>query len=408
MALAAAHYLKCRELPDTLRQAVLATLALVLGHYLREAALTEEHQVAYAILIASLLLVFICIALILQWQRSLLLRFALLGILGVVSGLWFYRFVMPMPMVVVGPYFEEPVEVQGFEQVRAEECGACHPRQYQEWRQSYHSKAYRNPVFQAELKVQAFTDSCGLCHSPLRSQIEAPANDPFRYEGVTCLGCHSRGRMLVGRHQPVESPHPVAPISEPNEICVRCHVASQETRGIIPCGAVAEEGSFGYEWEVTDWSRLRCVQCHMLNEAGEVTHRFPGGRDPEMLRKALSFDVHRDASDLVVEVRNVGALHKVPTGVPGRRLVIRVLSGNEALEEAILQRTQVWRPLVFTFSDNRPGAGQRRSIRFRGRGGDASLRVQAVYQRDDPARFRRVMGRDPTVSENEILVFEHP
>ncbi len=406
-ALGFAHYYTSRNIYSTLKDTVLVVMALFVGKYLREAMLATEHQLVYLILIVSLFLVFACTLWIFEHRAPLARKALLLAILILLSGFWFYRFLRPLPMVDVGPYFDQPLAVSGMEHVRAADCQACHPREYREWSRSYHAKAYTNGVFQAELQVQAFTDSCPLCHAPLEQQVAEEAPYDFRREGVTCLGCHSRGGRLVGRRNVPNDAHPTTAMTNPSEVCVRCHVASKHIRGVIPCGAVAEEGSFGLEWVIADGSQLSCVECHMREEDGTVAHGFPGGHDRDMLNRALKIGVHWDHEDLVVTVSNVGASHKVPTGVPGRRLVIRILAGETVLEEFTLNRSQIWRPFIATYSDDRLSAGEGREYRFLEEVTDTASHVEVVYQLDDPIRFRRVMQREPLGEENEIRIFNY-
>ena len=92
----------------------------------------------------------------------------------------------------------------------AKECGACHPSQYTEWRESMHAYAIHSPVFQA-MAQKAFRDSsgevgdfCTSCHSPMGALIgEGPNISPEQRsdignDSVTCETCHSS----VGHHYP--------------------------------------------------------------------------------------------------------------------------------------------------------------------------------------------------------------
>lgn len=86
-------------------------------------------------------------------------------------------------------------EMLGFQS--ATECKDCHPRQYDEWRQSMHAYAARSPYFDA-MVAKAYRDSAGeigtfcvQCHS-LYGDIEgdpgystAATRSELALEGVT-------------------------------------------------------------------------------------------------------------------------------------------------------------------------------------------------------------------------------
>ncbi|RMG61436.1 MAG: hypothetical protein D6715_13665, partial [Calditrichaeota bacterium] len=59
----------------------------------------------------------------------------------------------------------------GVQALRAEECGSCHRRIYQDWLQSTHARAYRDLQFQAELrKPDSPAWLCLNCHIPVQNQ----------------------------------------------------------------------------------------------------------------------------------------------------------------------------------------------------------------------------------------------
>jgi len=105
----------------------------------------------------------------------------------------------------------------GFES--ATECKDCHPRQYDEWRQSMHAYAARSPFFDA-MVAKAYRDSAGeigtfcvRCHS-LYGDIEgdpgystAATRSELALEGVTCDVCHTAvGHERIGNADLIHDP----------------------------------------------------------------------------------------------------------------------------------------------------------------------------------------------------------
>jgi hypothetical protein len=92
-------------------------------------------------------------------------------------------------------------ETLGFQS--ATECMDCHPRQYDEWRQSMHAYAARSPYFDA-MVAKAYRDSAGeigtfcvQCHSPYGDMEGDPGystaatRSDLALEGISCDVCHT-------------------------------------------------------------------------------------------------------------------------------------------------------------------------------------------------------------------------
>jgi hypothetical protein len=77
-------------------------------------------------------------------------------------------------------------------------------------------------------------------------------------------------------------------------------------------------------------TRARVVDPRVLRESGaEINvHAVPGGHSLEQLHRALriSLKPRREGEELVVDVRvrNRGAGHAVPTGMPGRKVLLEI------------------------------------------------------------------------------------
>ena len=84
----------------------------------------------------------------------------LLGCLVAAVGLTYVFYTELRPTVIFGlrddyaraiPYQHTP---EGIESLRAEHCGTCHREIYDEWRTSFHARAYEDPFFQSLSQFQ--------------------------------------------------------------------------------------------------------------------------------------------------------------------------------------------------------------------------------------------------------------
>lgn len=81
-------------------------------------------------------------------------------------------------------------------------CGTCHTDAHEQWRQSAHGNAFREPFYQKNVKDLQnqrgieFTRHCESCHNPAalfsgaltkNSKVKRPFDD----DGVSCIACHS-------------------------------------------------------------------------------------------------------------------------------------------------------------------------------------------------------------------------
>ncbi len=267
----------------------------------------------------------------------------------------------------------------------AAECGKCHQEIYNQWSQSMHSRSFTDPVYRAVLdrvleKNQGRTKAfCLSCHAPVASvtgqtvgqpvPLEWDRFGPLAREGVTCDFCHTisgnemRGRNIAvgayvyprrgetkvkyGRYQ---APPNEAHTSErsdfltSSEVCAICHQFKHPV-------SLNETQNTYQEWLDSPYPDrgVRCQDCHMPAYSGATAkdgpvrervhaHTFLDGRGA-MLGRAASLTVWGVARDGRLEVnasvRNSGAGHTIPTGVPGIRriqLEVRVLApGGEVL-----------------------------------------------------------------------------
>jgi hypothetical protein len=344
-----------------------------------------------------------------RWRLS---RVVLSAALALVAVFFAWRFVRPMNIFIVSEAFERPIDTGEISPalggLRAAQCGACHRQEHQEWSTTIHSRAWTDAYYQVDWAFDGRQQVCKNCHTPLDRQQEdrvlgfrdrdkwqpvLAANPEYdaalREEGVTCAACHLREGKILGPRGSRSAPHPTRKFSDPNEICLRCHVVQGKRWDTFyrmpPCGTAAEiaagrglPASSSGEYPVRDLAELGCVQCHMPAREGTASrpgrsHLWRGGHDPATVRAALSASLSqtvrpdgRRVAELVLE--NVGAAHFLPTGTPDRHLTVhfRALdAGGRVIREAAytVERTVLWRPFIVDLWDTRlPRAAPRRYV----------------------------------------------
>jgi hypothetical protein len=212
------------------------------------------------------------------------------------------------------------------------------------------------------------------------AQLESlPKLSPLAQEGVTCDFCHtiagkkhvakgvdvgayrypgfsdSPQNLKYGRHaDAVTSDHPTE-TSEfliDSEFCGICHKTVHRVGG-------RELQNTYEEWRRSPYRKegVRCQDCHMPRYQGQLAvdgpvrdevhaHVFQGGHS-EMLKNAASLWLEaktrrrRDRIDLTVSafVKNTGAGHYMPTGIPGlRELWLEVEGRKPSGEEVFVGR----------------------------------------------------------------------
>lgn len=241
----------------------------------------------------------------------------------------------------------------------AARCGECHGKMEGEWRRSAHARADVSPLYRA-MRADAGTPGCDRCHAPLRAL--APG-DKVVAEGVTCEVCHTIASVQVGRlggagfllhledrvrYGPLCDAKPqyfhtmgCSPLHAEAEFCAACHDLSRE----LPGG-----GSLAVFPEYSEWRDepptvvgLSCQHCHMPAERAEVAVGSPARPSVrshsfqlrgELRARALSgrarVSLVAGRLRVLLSLKNSGAGHAVPTGLPEHRLRV----GVELLDEA--------------------------------------------------------------------------
>ncbi len=262
-------------------------------------------------------------------------------------------------------------------------CSTCHRDIYDDWSHSMHANAwedkwYRPDYILAHLETDGATDLlCGACHAPIaaRTGLLPPADgskfDTTSRRGISCDFCHT----VTGVEQMFNMGH----VSEPGNVkfgprgdgrslyhevkkteihtkadfCGSCHMV------ISPISGVQIIDTWE-DWKNNEYGKqgITCQNCHMTPGPGInktpgraalmgkqrdnlAFHGFIGGSSyvqdalgnteqaemsREFLRAAAKIKLAEKVTDegtleLTVDVHNVGAGHKIPTGTTYIRIM---------------------------------------------------------------------------------------
>jgi len=202
------------------------------------------------------------------------------------------------------------------------QCKTCHPAVYSEWKQSWHAKAWKDPLVRE--KSENFTKKdCIPCHAPrpvfergIRKGDRVVERISNRDDGIDCFSCHrlpdggfaASSRTIQG---------PCGPVYHPKittvDLCVPCH----------------NQHNTVDEWRVAP-PKLKgenCGACHMpiIEREGSGKrppkmgrdHTFPGGHSEKMIKSAfsLSHKIKNGAEEkrLYICLKNDKSGHNFPT-----------------------------------------------------------------------------------------------
>ncbi len=262
-------------------------------------------------------------------------------------------------------------------------CSTCHRDIYEDWSKSMHAYAWEDKWYQpdyilAHQETDGATDMlCGACHSPIaaRTGLLPPADgskfDETSRRGISCDFCHTvsgveqmynmghvsePGNVKLGPRGDGKSLyHEVkyAEIHTKADFCGSCHMVIHPVTGVHIIDTWDD-------WKNNEYGKqdITCQDCHMTPTPGVsktpgrsalmgkrrdnlAFHGFIGGSSyvqdalgntkqaemsREFLRAAAEVKLAEKVTDdgtleLTVEVHNVGAGHKIPTGTTYIRIM---------------------------------------------------------------------------------------
>lgn len=269
------------------------------------------------------------------------------------------------------------IDEDGF--TSSEVCGKCHTQIFRAWKESMHARAVSDPIFRASYITAIFKQGeeaarmCLKCHSPTTRITHARDLDKsLTAEGITCDFCHSvkaidmekadnqftvdLGKVKYGPNEKGDvKVHDVAysELHGKAEFCATCH--EYQPNGVPVMSTYSE-------WKASPYAEegKQCQYCHMPESKGEISNDVPGRRDGKIfnhhlagghsitqLQKALALKISRvdrkkDRMTVHVDVTNSGSGHRVPTGVPTRKLIlyceIRIPGGKVYKEKIVYEK----------------------------------------------------------------------
>ncbi|HVP36136.1 MAG TPA: multiheme c-type cytochrome [Terriglobales bacterium] len=270
----------------------------------------------------------------------------------------------------------------------SQECWTCHKNIYKDWSNSMHAKAVEDPVFKSDYlhaldeqgeKVRGY---CLNCHSPVtRYTGDVYLKNQISVEGINCDFCHSvqsidlensknpfmvnPGSTEYGPYQNASSPAHQTEYSElhtQSEFCAGCHQLKNGNE-VLVLGTYSEWKQSPYPDQGTE-----CQNCHMPKVPGMpivdpkvkksqldmTSHLFLGGHSEINLQHAATLrtelKVERGKALVTVFVTNAESGHKLPTGIPARKIVLQVRLLNKK-GELISQQEKVYQKILLGQND---------------------------------------------------------
>ncbi len=238
-------------------------------------------------------------------------------------------------------------------------CGKCHKDIYDRWKDSLHARSTSDPIFraaymEAHYKSQGKAEQlCLRCHAPTTKFTKGYNLDvSLTSEGLTCDFCHSLkdvdlsneeypfiidfGEVKYGPNKKGdEKAHKIkfSPLHQSAKLCASCH---EYTPNGVPVMSTYSE----WKKSVYADNGTPCQKCHMpevpgtiakgtLSERGSkiYSHNLAGGHSISQLKKAVKLEIaaidrRRDRMTVTVKVINEGSGHRLPTGIPSRKVIL--------------------------------------------------------------------------------------
>lgn len=254
----------------------------------------------------------------------------------------------------------------------SDRCGSCHRDIFKMWQKSGHANSMESAAF-----LESFRQSqtewgeersriCLHCHAPTVVETgDWDLSDKVTWEGVSCDVCHSLVDVDLSGHAPrmrldigdvkrgpitdaASTGHEVAysPLHEKAIACAPCHEYTNADGTPIMTTFSEWRNSQAAEDGKT------CQSCHMWRTEAAVVdprvqrasqavvnlHEMPGGHSLHQLLKALDieYDLERTGNNLNATVRIANVIgHAVPTGMPGRQIILTVRVEADAMDPIV-------------------------------------------------------------------------
>jgi hypothetical protein len=225
-------------------------------------------------------------------------------------------------------------------------CGTCHAAQFNDWRQSLHSRAMGPGVLGqlVDTSPDATDDhqDCLRCHAPLKEQADSlvtalaggrghgsrsskDGGAVSHEEGLTCAACHVRGYQRYGPPRK-DGSRPDAATKLPHDgwvstaafedsrFCAACHQFKKDEYALN--GKLLENTY--EEWKASRYARedKTCQSCHMPDRR----HLWRGIHNPEMVRTGVTITAAQAKLETgsvlaTLTIKNTGTGHHFPTYV---------------------------------------------------------------------------------------------
>ncbi|MET0029186.1 MAG: multiheme c-type cytochrome [Candidatus Thiodiazotropha sp.] len=302
------------------------------------------------------------------------------------------------------------------------ECGSCHPRQWEDWQTSLHSRTVSaGLMWQLHLMNQSQANKCLDCHAPLAEQKAlmalrfdwpgAPKQAPPDYvggdldqQGLVCAACHVRRHQRFGPEPRAELPtgrlpHAGFTVHEAfsdSRFCASCHQFPEE--GPRVNGKLQEDTYAQWLASPAAAEQRQCQDCHMPDRR----HLWRGIHDPQMVRNAVRAELHVTPVDgryrISASLTNVDVGHLFPTYMVPKVVLTLNLLRTDGQTERLAQSTIGWQvnvDLNRELADTRiaPGESHRLQAWTEANSGVVTLDVAVVPREHYERMFKQMLER---------------
>ncbi|MBI3285632.1 MAG: hypothetical protein HYZ65_12410 [Burkholderiales bacterium] len=325
-----------------------------------------------------------------------------------------------------------------------ESCASCHASQFQDWRNSLHSKAM-GPGIMGQLVVmpahaRGDHQACIRCHAPLAEQADSlvaaikqakqqrlPAGGTggLHSQGLVCAACHVRQQEWHGpprrdgselSSEAKNYPHggwKANRAFESSQFCAACHQFKDDEYALN--GKLLENTY--REWQDSRYARqgVSCQACHMPDRR----HLWKGIHDAETVKKGI--EIRTGAAAMAneqlsakISVGNSGVGHYFPTYVTPKVVVHgfqQDAAGHklEGTEQLFIIGRQVSLDITKEIADTRIAPDAEASFDYRApRHQSATALMWQVEIQPDAfyLEFYRELLKYPTKGEGKRLIIE--